>query len=86
MRIVLASIAATLLLIAAQVPASAATAGQGLVQKPSYGKANAVVEKVGWRHRRGYRHRHYRGPRLGSRRHHHRGVWRVNLIAAGMER
>jgi hypothetical protein len=47
MRIVLASIAATLLLIAAHVPASPAPAGQALVQKPSYGQANAAVEKVG---------------------------------------
>lgn len=75
MRIVLASIAATLLLIAGQVPVSAATAGQALVQKPSYGQANAVVEKAGWRHRRWYRHRHYRGPRWGWRRHHHRRWW-----------
>jgi hypothetical protein len=75
MRIVLASIAATLLLIAGQVPASAAPAGQALVQKPSYGQANAAVEKAGWRHRRWYRHRYYRGPRWGWRRHHHRRWW-----------
>jgi len=60
MRIVLASIAAMLFLIAGQVPASAAPAGQALVQKPSYGQANAAVEKAGWRHRRWYRHRYYR--------------------------
>lgn len=60
MRIFLATIAATFLLIAAgQAPASAATAGQGLVQKQSFGKANAMVDKAGWR-RRYWRHRHYR--------------------------
>jgi len=40
MRIFLATIAATFLLIAGLMPASATTAGQALVQKPSYGQAN----------------------------------------------
>jgi hypothetical protein len=63
MRIFLATIAATFLLIAGLMPASAATAGQALVQKPSYGQANAMVEQAGWRG-----HRHWR-------RHHHRRWW-----------
>jgi len=69
MRILLATLAATILLIAGQMPASAATAGQALVQTPSYSHANASVEKAGWRHRH-WRHRHWR-------RHHrwHRWWW-----------
>jgi hypothetical protein len=56
MRILLATLAATILLIAGQLPASAATAGQALVQKPSYSHANATVEKAHWRHRHWRRH------------------------------
>jgi hypothetical protein len=63
MRILLATLAATFLLIAGQTPASAATAGQALVQKPSYSHANASVEKAGWRHRHWRRHHHRRGYR-----------------------
>jgi hypothetical protein len=75
MKFVLATIAATFLLIASFMPASAASAGQALLQKPAYTAANAVVEKAGWRHRRWYRHRYYRGYRWGWRRHHHRRWW-----------
>ena len=75
MRFVLACVASTLLLVASQVPASAATAGQALVQKPSFGQANAMVEKAGLRHRRWYRYRYYRGPRWGWRHNHYRRWW-----------
>jgi hypothetical protein len=60
MRIFLATIVAAFMLIAGQAPASAATAGQALVQKPTYAPANAQVEKAYWGHRRWYRHRWYR--------------------------
>jgi hypothetical protein len=69
MRIFVAALAAAFLLIAGQLPASAAPAGQALILKQSYGSANAAVDKAGWRHRR--HHRHWR-------RHHHRrwyGWW-----------
>jgi hypothetical protein len=75
MKFVLASIVAVFLLLAGQMPASAASAGQALLQKPAYAPSNAVVEKAGWRHRRWYRHRYYRGYRWGWRRHHYRRWW-----------
>ena len=69
MRIFLATIAAAFMLIAGLAPASAATAGQALVQKPSYAPANAQIEKAGWGHRRWYRHRHYYRPYRWYRPH-----------------
>lgn len=69
MKFVLAPIAAAaVVLVAGHVPASAATASQGLVNKPAYTLANAVVEKTGRRHCRwittittaNRRHRHHR--------------------------
>jgi hypothetical protein len=75
MKFVLASIVAVFFLLAGLMPASAATAGQALLQKPAYAASNAVVEKAGWRHRRWYRHRHYRGYRWGWRRNHYRRWW-----------
>ena len=59
MRILLATVAAAFLLLAGQLPASATTAGQALVQKPSYSQNNASVEKTHWRHRHWRRHRWY---------------------------
>jgi hypothetical protein len=76
MKFVLVSIAAAFVLLAGHMPASAATAGQALVKKPAYATTNVVVEKAGWRHRRWYRHRYYRGYRWGWRhRYHHRRWW-----------
>jgi hypothetical protein len=60
MRIFLATVAAAFLLaVAGQVPASAATAGQALIHKQDFGKANATVDKAGWQ-RRHWRHRYWR--------------------------
>jgi len=68
MRIFLATLAATILLIAGQMPASATTAGQALVQKPAIGKSYAAAQDVGWR-RRHWRRHYYR------RHHWHRWWW-----------
>ena len=62
MKFVLASVAAAFLLIAGQAPASAATAGSALLQKPSFGQTSSTVEKAGWRHRRWYGPRRYYRP------------------------
>ncbi len=56
MRILLAAVAAAFFLLAGQLPASAATAGQALVQKPSYSQNNALIEKTHWRHHHWRRH------------------------------
>jgi len=70
MRIFFATMAAALFMIAGQMPASAATTGPSLLQKPSYGQPNSSVEKAGWGHRR-----HYRGYRGWRHRHHRRWWW-----------
>jgi len=60
MRIFLATLAAAVLLaVGVPSPAAAATAGQALIQKQDFGKANVMVDKAGWRHRH-WRHRYYR--------------------------
>lgn len=69
MKFVIASVAAAFLLIAGMAPASAATAGAALVQKPSYEQGKPFVEKAGWGHRRWHHRRHFYRPYRWYRPH-----------------